>query len=181
MARTNEAFFADRRAAQRAVVDLEAAGFESKRITLSRPVGQSAFSPLRRHAVNSTVGAVIGSLVLGTIGALIGWAADLALLNPPGDTILLVVAIAIVGGMVGWLTGGLVLASLPATRKENREDVDDQGGVVLTVQAGGRQAVAQHILARNGGRNLQTHRGVLPTVSRHRSDTPPRDRTPAAS
>lgn len=181
MARTLAAAFSDRQAAQRAVVDLQAAGFDATRITMSGGARQSARAPSRRRGLNSTLGAVVGALVLGTGGALIGWAADVSLLNPPGDRALLVVFLAIVGGMVGWLAGGLALTSLPIFSTEPAGQRDDAEAVVLSVQAGGRQTVARHILVRNGGRELQSRHRMLPASPWRDRAAPMKDRTPAAS
>lgn len=182
MASTVVGLFADRRAAQRAVVDLQAAGFDPAHITQSRRSLRPALSSLLRlRAISSTTGAILGALVLGTIGALIGWAAEVSISGSRGGGTLLFVGITLVGGMVGWLAGGLFFSGLPIANSPYLGQRYEEGAVVLKVQAGGREAVARHILARNGGKELRTAHRRFPIPAWRQPDPPrARHRTPAA-
>ena len=175
MSRTVAGVYADRRAAQRAMVDLEAAGFDPAHITLSRAGFPPAFPRGRgHHVINSAAGALGGAAFFGSIGALAGWAASLLIPSLHGSGFLVVATMSFVAGLIGWLAGRFLFVGVHTDSDGYHGERHDQGTVILTVQAGGREAVARHILARNGGTDLHANRRRLPAPPWRQPSTPRR-------
>lgn len=175
MSRTVAGVYADRRAAQRAVVDLEAAGFDPAHIILSRSGFPPAFPRWgRHHPITSVTGAIGGAALFGSIGALAGWAASLAIPSLHGSGFLVVATMSFVGGLIGWLAGALLFVGVHTDSADYQSERYDQGSVILTVRAEGREAVAQHILARNGGTDVHANRRRLPVPPWRQPSTPRR-------
>ncbi len=155
MARTVAGEFPDHSSARRALADLEAAGVEPSRTQVISAEHAPRESPPVRHFARTTLGAVAGSIVLGSIGAVIGW---LAALLWPIHTLTSVtyamVVIACVGGMIGWLIGGLAVRRVDVVREEYYRERAEQGRVILAVNAESREREVRQILARDGGQDV---------------------------
>src|SRR5262245_23286031 len=102
--------FADRETAERAAADLQAAGLDTARMTLvplDQPEPTSAGRALR-PSKRSISGGILGSLVLGAVGLIVGWAFALLVrhisqtgsINLAGPTVA-----ALCGIIIGWLLG----------------------------------------------------------------------------
>lgn len=147
-----QGIFPDRRSAERAVVDLQAAGFDTARMQISSveppPRRPRALTATRR----SIVGAVVGSLIVGTIGAIIAWIASQAFI---GNSTFAVIAIALVAGMIGWAAGGLLFSGVPYEEGYYDKERYELGRTVLAVAAPEREQVASQLLARNGASDVR--------------------------
>ncbi|MBX5493282.1 MAG: hypothetical protein IRZ14_19190 [Chloroflexi bacterium] len=129
--------FPDRRAAEAAIRDLVAAGFDSDRVGLVGPTEAGADRPRRVGAGDTPVaeaiteGAVLGGIAGGVLGA------------------------ALAGAGVGVATDGLLgaLLELGVAEPEARRYAEavQQGRTLVTVRADGRAAEASAILHRHGG------------------------------
>jgi len=153
MARSLVGLFPDRAAAERAIQSLQAAGFDPSRIGVVLRDRDEAREVAQEHALNSTAGAVTGSVIGGGAGTLL--AATGALVVPGIGPFISggILATALVGGAVGWLVGGLVGLGIPREEAEYYQGRVEQGSALVTVDASGREAEAQRILLENGAEN----------------------------
>lgn len=144
--------FPDRRSAERAVIDLRSAGFDTAQMqigSLERPPRK----PLRITATRRSIsGAAITSLILGSIGAIIAWIAAQALI---GRSTYAVITVMMVAGMIGWLAGGLYFSQVPYEEGYFDKERYEQGQTLLAVAAPGREQAASQVLARNGARDVR--------------------------
>ncbi len=157
--------FPRRDQAERAITDLEAAGFRDDQIGLAMKDGQT--SNVAGRASNdadsglggATTGAVVGG-VLGAVAALvipgIGPVVALGTLG----TVLTGVA---VGAGLGALAGGLVDMGVPHDEAKYYDEEFTSGRAIVTVNAGTRYNVAQNILRAAGGYDIET-RGISPAA-----------------
>ncbi len=147
-----QGIFPDRRSAERAVVDLQAAGFDTARMQ----IGSVEPPPRRPRPLTATrrsiVGAVVGSLIVGTIGAIIAWIASQAFI---GRSTFAVIAIALVAGMIGWIAGGLLFSGVPYEEGYYDKERYELGRTALALAAPGREHVASQLLARHGARDVR--------------------------
>lgn len=144
--------FPDRRSAERAVVDLQTAGFDLGRMrlaSLERPPRRPRLMAATRRSI---VGAIIGSLVLGTIGAIIAWIASQAFI---GRSTFAVIAVALVAGMIGWLAGALYFSGVRYEEGYFDKERYELGRTLLVVESPGREQAASHLLTRNGARDVR--------------------------
>jgi len=144
--------FPDRRSAERAVVDLQAGGFDLGRMHLTsveRPPGGPRPRTARRRSI---VGGVVGALVVGAIGALIAWIAAQAFIGRPT---LAVIGVALVAGLLGWIAGSMLLSGVPYEEGYFQKERYELGQTLLAVEAPGREQAASHLLARNGARGVR--------------------------
>lgn len=143
--------FPDRRSAERAAMELQAAGFDGggmRLASLERPPRR----PRRETVtVRSIVGGVIGALVLGSIGAIIAWIAAQAFI---GQSTFAVIAIALVGGMIGWVLGSMLFSGVQYEEGYFQKERFELGRTVLAVQAPGREQLASNLLTRNGATDV---------------------------
>lgn len=162
MPRTIAAVFPDRReaeealAAARAHVDVA----DAKMYAAPKPALKTG-SPVERTS-KSVLGAVIGSLIIGSIGAIIGWICAVLAAGTVRSVTFAVVVVACVGGMVGWLLGGLAYPGTPVEEEEYYQEWVEQGRCVLTLDARGHDQELQQILAQHGAQSIQgapTRRG----------------------
>lgn len=154
------AFFDLPQAANSAYMDLTAAGFESRGISVAanEQVGRRdlALTAQTKTPEGAATGAATGAAVGAIAGALavagsvllpgIGWIAG---------PIVGALAGAGVGGTAGGLVGALVGAGLPEHEAKVVEDSVRQGGVVLAVHASPSRAnLVRDILKNHGGRAI---------------------------
>src|SRR5260221_14659392 len=103
MARTVAGLFPDRRAAEAAQAELEAAGFNSRDISLITREPEATPHATPKRTAKSLLGSIIGSLIVGTLGAIVAWAPSVLFSTPPtGKTLS-----GILGSSVGRTIGGL--------------------------------------------------------------------------
>jgi len=163
--RTIVGIFADRTSAERALDDLKRAGFGVERmgVVLRDPTSaqdQEGITPAEASApeereLGVTTGAVTGSVIGGATGALL--AATGALVVPGIGPFLAagILANALIGGVAGWLIGGLTGLGVPESEAQYYQSRVEQGRVLVTIDAGGREAEARAILARNGAEDTR--------------------------
>lgn len=144
--------FPDRRSAERAVVDLQAASFDLDNMQLSSLERPPRRPPSMIATRRSIVGAVAGSLVVGTIGAIIAWIASQAFI---GRSTFAVIAIALVAGMIGWVAGGMLFSGVPYEEGYFDKERYELGQTLLAVASPGREQAASHLLRRNGARDVR--------------------------
>lgn len=155
MSRTLAAVFPDRRGAEEALADAQAhAPISDARVYSTPKPPLKTGSPAERTS-KSILGAVIGSLIIGTIGAIIGWIAAVLAAGSPRSVTFAVIAVACAGGMVGWLLGGLAYPGTPVEEDEYYQEWVEQGRSVLALDAHGREQEVQQILARHGAQSIQ--------------------------
>ena len=150
MARSLVGLFPDRAAAERAIQDLRAAGFEPSRIGVGLRERDEARAGAQEQALNSAAGATAGSVIGGGAGTLL--AATGALVVPGIGPFISggILATALAGAAVGWLIGGLVGLGIPREEAEYYQGRVEQGSALVTVDAAGREADARRILLDNG-------------------------------
>jgi hypothetical protein len=147
--------FTDRREADRAAAALRAAGYSPETIGLIPEQREDLGPPPVEAAKGSTIGAVIGSLLGGTLFAAAGWllAASIPGLDRTAGWVVLFLALA--GGTIGWVVGSVVGSRKPVEQEEYRREAIEQGRMTLTVDAGDRPAEARDILMRFGGTQVR--------------------------
>ncbi len=159
------AFFDRPEAANRAYLQLEAAGIDAKKISVlaSRDVAERDLAMVEAAertkapegaasgaAIGAGVGALAGALTIAGAIAIpgIGWVA-----GPLVGALFGAGAGSVAGGMVGGMVGGLVGAGIPEHEARVVEDAIRRGGVVLAVHATERHVRSiRHVLEKNGGR-----------------------------
>jgi len=158
------AVFADRTAAERAVDDLERAGFTLDEIGYAIR-GSDA---VRGGMITDTAGAkdgrgaITGMATGAGLGAVLGAAA--ALLIPGFGPVVAggVMAMAFGGAIAGTAVGGIfgAMTGLGVSEEEARfyEQEFNSGRALVAVKAGNRCTDAAEILRRHGGYDLQTRR-----------------------
>lgn len=151
--------FTDRREADRAVAALRAAGYPPQTIQLIPQEQEDLGPPPAEAAVGSTVGSVVGALIGGALFAFAGWllARSIPGLEQTAGWVVLFLALA--GGAIGWVIGGVLGSRKPVEQEEYRREAIEQGRMMVTVEAGDRPAEARDILLRFGGAQV---REVLP-------------------
>jgi hypothetical protein len=143
--------FEDRAAAERAVGELQRAGFGTEKIGLLVRNGGPAVVDAD---VAPEEGAAVGAVTGGTVGGLIG--AGLALTIPGvGPALAVGVLAGLLGGAAAGIAGGGLLGALIGLGLSHEEahhyhQEFQRGRTLVTVQADGRGAEAAAILARCG-------------------------------
>lgn len=156
MPRTIAAVFPDRKAAEQALADVRTSGIEPTQPQLySTPKPSLTTGSTSERAAKSVVGAIIGSLIIGTIGAIIGWICAVLAAGGVTAVTFAVIAVACVGGMIGWLLGGLAYPGTPVEEGEYYQEWVEQGRCVLTLDAHGREQDVQSILSQHGAQSIQ--------------------------
>lgn len=144
--------FPDRKSAERAVEDLQADGFDTAAMELSsleRPPRRPRWQTATRRSI---IGAIIGSLVVGSIGAIIAWIVAQAFI---GRSTFAVIAIALVAGMIGWAAGGMLVSGVPYEEGYYDKERYELGQTLLAVGAPGHEQAASQVLVRNGARDVR--------------------------
>ena len=151
--------FANRDAAERAIYALRDAGFAVDRMGIvirdtQNTANQAASreTPETAHTGDAYVAgsALAGGVLGGALGAIL--AATGALVVPGFGPFIAggILATALVGGIAGWLAGGLVGLGIPREQAEFYQSRVEQGAVLVTVDANGREQLAQDVMAHNG-------------------------------
>jgi hypothetical protein len=146
--------------AERAVAELERAGFRHEQIGLIVRHGHPAGKAVVDADVAPEEGAAVGALTGGTVGGLIGAAVALTLPGI-GPALAAGVLAAVLGGAtLGIASGGLVGALIGLGLSHEEAGYYEQevqvGRALVTVRADGREAEAATILARAGAYERRT-------------------------
>lgn len=154
MARSIVGLFADRTAAERAIVDLKSAGFDPAQMGIVMRDREEARQTAEDEGVGSTAGAVTGELIGGAGGAML--AATGALVVPGIGPFIAggILASALVGGVAGWLIGGLVGLGVPEAEARYYQSRVEGGSVLLTLATPYHAQEAWEIMRRNGAEDL---------------------------
>lgn len=170
--------FLDREAAERAAADLRTAGFDAAQMTLvplERPGATDAGQALR-PSKRSISGGILGSLVLGAIGLIVGWAFALLMqsISHTGSISFAgPIVAAICGIVIGWLLGEIVWTHAPVEEGYAQQEHLEMGAMCLLVEAGDRADEVRQILRREGAhdvtplkRDQEEHEGFEPGAPR---------------
>lgn len=147
--------FPDRGSAENAVRALQDAGFNAEGIGIVMRGQHETSEAADEAVVNTTTGAVTGGVVGGALGAILAATGTLVI---PGIGPFIsggILATALVGGVAGWLVGGLVALGIPREEAEYYQGQVERGRVLVTVDATGREEEARTTLLRNGAENLR--------------------------
>ncbi|MFI5272351.1 MAG: hypothetical protein ACHQ4H_04875 [Ktedonobacterales bacterium] len=155
MARSVVGLFASAAMAERAIDDLQSAGFDPTQMGLVMRDRSGAKQVSASPDVSLTAGAVTGGVLGGTAGALL--AASGALVVPGIGPFIAggILATALVGGAAGWLIGGLVGLGIPEEEAKYYQSRVESGGVLLTVATPYRGRDAWEIMHRDGAEDLR--------------------------
>jgi hypothetical protein len=153
--------FADRSAAESAVVALEKAGFTNEHIGFAGH-GDPVVKEGADHAGGALKGAAGGSLTGGVVGGLLGALATALIpgIGPviAGGLLAGIVAGAVTGGAIGGVGGALTGLGVS---KEDAAYYDREfrgGRTIVTVDAGDRRAEAEVILREHGAYDAASRR-----------------------
>lgn len=162
--------FPDRRSAERAAVDLQNTGFDAQGMrlaSLERPPRRPRSETARPRSI---VGGVIGAIVGVIVGGLIAFIASQAFI---GSFEFAVIAVALVGGLIGWILGSMLFSEVPYEEGYFQKERYELGRTVLAVHAPGREQMAANLLTRNGAADVHVAR-----FRRMRGDPVPRPDEP---
>jgi uncharacterized protein (TIGR02271 family) len=161
-------------AAERAIRDLKDAGFTDQQIgVLMRDADE------QRRLANETgtkagEGATAGAITGGALGGLVGLLAGIGALAIPGVGPLIAggalastLAGAGIGAAAGGLVGALIGMGIPEEEARYYERGVEQGGILVSVDAGARQAEARSILM-NAGAEFAPSNASYPSVEKDR-------------
>lgn len=155
MTRSVVGLFPNQEMAERAINDLESAGFDPTHMGIAMRDRRAAKDVAEDEGITSTAGAITGGLVGGTAGALLAAAGALVV---PGIGPFLaggILAGALVGGTAGWLIGGLVGLGIPEEEARYYQSRVEGGSVLLTVATPNRAREAWEIMRRDGAEDLR--------------------------
>lgn len=155
MPRKVAAVFPDRNAAEQALADLRSRlDVGDARLYATRKPPLTTGSPVKRTS-KSILGAVVGSLIVGTIGSIVGWIAAVLAAGTVTSVTFAVVVASCVGGMMGWLIGGLAYPGTPVEEGEYYQEWVEQGRCVLAVETYGQDQEVQRVLAAHNAQTIQ--------------------------
>ena len=177
MARSVVGLFPNQEMAERAINDLESAGFDPTHMGIAMRDRRTAQDVAEEEGITSTAGAITGGLVGGTASALLAAAGALVV---PGIGPFLaggILAGALVGGAAGWLIGGLVGLGIPEEEARYYQSRVEGGSVLLTVATPYRAREAWEIMHRDGAEDLRAKGfGGYPDDETGRGDAEPSER-----
>lgn len=155
MTRSVVGVFANQEMAERAINDLESAGFDPTHMGIAMRDRRMAKDVAEEEGITATAGAITGGLVGGTAGALL--AAAGALVVPGVGPFLAggILAGVLVGGAAGWLIGGLVGLGIPEEEARYYQSRVEAGSVLLTVATPYRAREAWEIMRQDGAEDLR--------------------------
>jgi len=170
--------FNDRYEAERAVDDLEQAGFTKDQIGFALRGSDATSGGVITDAVGARdgEGAVAGAITGGLVGGLLG--AAVALIVPGVGPLLAggILASALGYGASGVAMGGILGAMTGAGLSEDEarfyEQQFNDGRSLVTVRAGAREAEAAEIIHRHGGYDLHAY------TARQANSLPPTPQNP---
>jgi len=155
MARVIVGVFPNSGVAEQAVVELKGAGFDPQRIGfLMRTTDEArqAANAVSGDAVGADVstGAVTGGILGGALGAILAATGTFVIPGIGPFVSAGILATAFAGGAAGAIVGGLVGLGIPHEEAEYYHQRVQEGAVLVTVDAAGRESEARQILLRHG-------------------------------
>lgn len=165
------AVFDDRNAAEKAVDDLEQAGFSAEDVGFAIRGADVSRGGMITDATGAkdAKGAAVGAVSGGVIGGVLGAAA--ALLVPGVGPVVAagILTMTFGGAVAGTAIGGIfgAMAGLEVSEEEARflETEFNSGKAIIAVKAGTREADAAGILRKHGGYDLQSRSGRSPVTT----------------
>jgi hypothetical protein len=157
--------FTEREAAVAAIDDLKAAGFDAEDVGVAMRDRSDQGDLAQETGTKAAGGAATGALGGGLLGGALGLLVGLGALAIPGIGPVLAggalatafglgggtaVAGAGIGAAAGGLVGALVGMGIPEADARHFEEGFNAGGVLVTVNGGGRAADAATVLRRHG-------------------------------
>jgi hypothetical protein len=103
-----------------------------------------------------TGGSLLGIVIDAVVGAIVGLIVAALVAGSGRWTLVAVVVCAVAGACVGWLVVGLGASGVPIEEDEFRRERMEQGPVLRTVDAGGREDEARHIIRRSGAHSMES-------------------------
>jgi hypothetical protein len=162
--RTLLCIFDDRLAAERAVGDLESAGFSSRQIGFVIRGSDATQGGMITDAIGAKDGrgAIAGAVTGGLAGGILG-AAVTALLPGVGPvlaagTLAMFIGYSGAGMAIGGILGAMEGLEISEEEARYYEKLFHEGKAIVAVQAGPRMAEAGEILQRHGGYHLKNVR-----------------------
>lgn len=145
--------FADLPAAERGIEELKAAGFSEQQIGVAVRDKQQQQDLTEGTGSQAAEGAATGAVSGGVLGSIVGLLAGVGALTIPGIGPIIaggVLASTLAGAGIGAAAGGIIgaLASMGVPEEDARhfERGFQQGGVLVTVEAGGEAELARQVL-----------------------------------
>lgn len=135
--------FGDQPSAERAIQRLKAAGFSEQQIGVAMRDRAQQEAITEGTGTQAAEGAATGAMGGGVVGGVIGLLAGLGALAIPGIG---PIAGAGIGVAAGGLLGALVGMDIPEEDARHFERGFQEGGVLVTVQAGARSTEARQVL-----------------------------------
>lgn len=153
--------FADRLHANKAVTELQAAGFTEKQIGMAMKHGDGVTATALEEGTHASAGALTGALTGIGLGALAGLgvlAGVIPVVGPAiaAGTLGVVLSNAAAGAGIAGLVGALVGAGLPEHEAKYYQGELEAGRAIVTVDAAGRADQAAAIMTRNGGYDMSS-------------------------
>jgi len=168
--------FEDQPSAEQAIQQLKAAGFSEQQIGVAVRDRDQQQSLTENTGTQAAEGATKGAVGGGVLGGVIGLLAGVGALAIPGigpiiagGALASTLAGAGIGAAAGGLMGALVGMGIPEEDARHFEQGFQQGGVLVTVQAGARGEDARSVLEQSGAdlgsMGLETRRSASETTS----------------
>jgi len=165
------AVFDDRLEAERAVRDLEDAGFKGDQVGFAIRGSEAVAGGMITDAVGTKDGrgAVTGAATGAVVGGLLGAAGSLLIpgVGPvlAGGILAATLGGAAAGTAVGGILGAMEGLGVSAEEAQRLQQSFNEGKAIITVRGGPRNDVAHDILQRHGGYDIQCR--PVPPVETH--------------
>jgi len=153
--------FQDHNQADRAVTELRRAGFREDQIGVAGRHAEAASVVASEEGSHAGTGALTGALAGAGLGGLVGLgilAGMIPAVGPviAGGTLAALLANAAGGAALGTLAGSLIGAGIPEDEAKYYHDEFEQGRIIVTVKADGRNDEATAILRNNGAYDMHS-------------------------
>jgi hypothetical protein len=173
MSKVTLGIFSNRAAAERAINELQAAGYDPKKMSIVTRDMEAEDQVVQSTGANVVEGATSGATTGGVLGGLAGLLIGVGAIAIPGIGGLLIggpiavalgltgaaattVSGAVTGAVAGGLLGALVGLGVPEETARVYEERIKHGGVLLAVPALEADDVASQVLADAGAEQIQT-------------------------
>lgn len=156
MAQTIAGQFPERHMAERAIAELRTAGFEPNRMSIVETEREDIRPPPGEAVKRFTGGSLLGTVIGAVVGAIVGLIVAALVAGSGRWTLVAAIVCAVAGACIGWLVVGLGASGVPIEEAEYRRERMEQGRVLLTMDAQGRDAEARDIMWRSGARGVES-------------------------
>jgi hypothetical protein len=173
MSQVTLGIYSNRAAAERAINELQAAGYDPKKMSIVTRSLEAGEEVVQGTGANMVEGATSGAATGGVLGGLAGLLIGVGAIAVPGIGGLLIggpiavalgltgaaattVSGAVTGAVAGGLLGALVGLGIPEETARVYEERVRQGGILLAVPAREADDVASQVMADTGAEQIQT-------------------------